>query len=79
MYVKGWNWCPLDPLYGVPRPQKLERMLRLARDANVNLLRVWGGGLIETTEFYEHCDRFGILVWQEFSQSSSGIESVPAD
>jgi beta-mannosidase len=78
LYVKGWNWCPLDPLYGVPRPAKLERMLRLARDANVNLLRVWGGGLIETTEFYELCDRFGLLVWQEFSQSSSGIGSVPA-
>jgi beta-mannosidase len=77
-YMKGWNWCPLDPLYGVPRPKKLERLLRLARDANVNLLRVWGGGLIETTEFYELCDRFGILVWQEFSQSSSGIASVPA-
>jgi beta-mannosidase len=79
MYVKGWNWCPLDPLYGVPRPAKLERLLRLARDANVNLLRVWGGGLIETTEFYELCDRYGILVWQEFSQSSSGIGSVPAE
>ncbi|HZT91308.1 MAG TPA: glycoside hydrolase family 2 TIM barrel-domain containing protein [Gaiellaceae bacterium] len=78
MYVRGWNWCPLDPLYGVPRPAKLERLLRLARNANVNVLRVWGGGLIESTEFYELCDRFGILVWQEFSQSSSGIESVPA-
>jgi beta-mannosidase len=45
----------------------------------VNVLRVWGGGLIETTEFYELCDRLGILVWQEFSQSSSGFESVPSD
>jgi beta-mannosidase len=78
MYVKGWNWCPLDPLYGVPRPAKLERLLRLARDANVNMLRVWGGGLIESHDFYELCDRHGILVWQELSQSSSGIESVPA-
>jgi beta-mannosidase len=78
IYAKGWNWCPLDPLYGVPRPAKLERLLRLAKDANVNLLRVWGGGLIESRAFYELCDRFGILVWQEFSQSSSGVESVPA-
>jgi beta-mannosidase len=78
MYVKGWNWCPLDPNYGVPRPEKLERMLSLAARANVNLLRVWGGGLIETTEFYETCDRLGLLVWQEFVQSSSGMESVPA-
>jgi beta-mannosidase len=78
MYLKGWNWCPLDPNYGVPRPEKLERMLSLAARANVNLLRVWGGGLIETTEFYETCDRLGLLVWQEFAQSSSGMESVPA-
>jgi beta-mannosidase len=78
VYARGWNWCPLDPLYGVPRPAKLERLLRLARDANVNLLRVWGGGLIESHDFYELCDRLGILVWQEFSQSSSGIESLPA-
>lgn len=76
--IKGWNWCPLDPLYGVPRPEKLERLLTLAKRANVNLLRVWGGGLIETPDFYELCDRFGILVWQEFSQSSSGMESVPS-
>ncbi len=51
----------------------------LAARAGVNLLRVWGGGLIETPEFYELCDRLGLLVWQEFSQSSSGIESVPSD
>jgi beta-mannosidase len=79
LYLRGWNWCPLDPSYGVPRPEKLERLLTLARRANVNLLRVWGGGLVETTEFYEACDRLGLLVWQEFAQSSSGIESVPAD
>jgi beta-mannosidase len=78
MYAKGWNWCPLDPCYGVPRPEKLERLLRLAQRAHVNVLRVWGGGLIETTEFYETCDRLGLLVWQDFAQSSSGLESVPA-
>lgn len=78
MQVKGWNWVPLDALYGVPRPEKLEHVLGLAARANVNLLRVWGGGLIETPEFYEHCDRLGLLVWQEFVQSSSGIESIPS-
>lgn len=79
MQIKGWNWVPLDALYGVPRPEKLEHVLGLAARANVNLLRVWGGGLIETPEFYELCDRLGLLVWQEFVQSSSGIESVPSD
>jgi beta-mannosidase len=76
--IKGWNWVPIDALYGVPRPKKLAHLLGLAARANVNLLRVWGGGLIETPEFYDLCDELGLLVWQEFSQSSSGIESVPA-
>jgi len=79
MAVNGWNWVPIDALYGVPRPDKLEHLLSLAARANVNLLRVWGGGLIETREFYEACDRLGLLVWQEFVQSSSGFENVPSD
>jgi beta-mannosidase len=77
--VKGWNWVPADALYGVPRPEKLAHLLALAAGANVNLIRVWGGGLIETPEFYDLCDRLGLLVWQEFSQSSSGIDSTPSD
>jgi beta-mannosidase len=76
--IKGWNWVPVDALYGVPRADKLAHLLGLAARANVNLLRVWGGGLIETPEFYRLCDRLGLLVWQEFSQSSSGMESVPS-
>ena len=79
IYIKGWNWVPMDALYGVPRPEKLERLLTLARQANVNMLRVWGGGLIEKDAFYDLCDRYGILIWQEFIQSSSGIENYPSD
>jgi beta-mannosidase len=77
--VQGWNWVPLDALYGVPRPEKLAHLLGLAAASGANLVRVWGGGLIETAEFYDLCDRLGLLVWQEFSQSSSGMDSVPAD
>ncbi|HET9380807.1 MAG TPA: hypothetical protein VFP69_08250 [Streptomyces sp.] len=78
IHLKGWNWVPQDALYGVPRPERLAHLLRLAADAHVTLLRVWGGGLVETADFYRHCDRLGLLVWQEFSLSSSGIDSVPA-
>lgn len=77
IYAKGWNWVPMDVMYSVPRPAKLERLLTLACRAHVNLLRVWGGGLIETEGFYEQCDRLGIMVWQEFIQSSSGIDNIP--
>ncbi|HYF79469.1 MAG TPA: glycoside hydrolase family 2 TIM barrel-domain containing protein [Symbiobacteriaceae bacterium] len=78
IYAKGWNWVPIDVMYGVERPAKLEHLLTLARQAGVNLLRIWGGGLIEKEAFYDLCDRFGIMVWQEFIQSSSGIENKPS-
>jgi beta-mannosidase len=77
IFAKGWNWVPMDVMYGVERPEKLRRLLTLARRAHVNLLRVWGGGLIEKEAFYDQCDRYGILVWQEFIQSSSGIDNTP--
>jgi len=77
--IKGWNWVPVDALYGVPRRGKVEHLLGLAAASGANLVRVWGGGLIETAEFHEACDRLGLLVWQEFSQSSSGIDSTPSD
>jgi beta-mannosidase len=79
MYVNGWNWVPIDVMYGVPRPQKLKRLFALAQRAHVNLLRVWGGGLIEKEAFYNLADHLGILVWQEFIQSSSGVDNNPPD
>jgi beta-mannosidase len=78
IYAKGWNWVPMDVMYSVPHPARLERLLTLAQRAHVNLLRVWGGGLIEKESFYEVCDRLGIMVWQEFIQSSSGIDNIPS-
>lgn len=77
IYMKGWNWVPLDVMYGVPRPEKQRRLLSLVQRAHANILRVWGGGLIEQEGFYDLCDELGILVWQEFIQSSSGIDNVP--
>jgi beta-mannosidase len=78
IYAKGWNWVPMDVMYSVPHPEKLKHLLGLAKSAHVNLLRVWGGGLIEKESFYSECDRLGILVWQEFIQSSSGIDNTPS-
>lgn len=77
-YIKGWNWVPMDVLYGVERPDKLDWLLTLAARAHVNLLRVWGGGLIEREAFYDRCDELGLMVWQEFILSSSGVENTPS-
>ncbi|MFL6120753.1 glycoside hydrolase family 2 TIM barrel-domain containing protein, partial [Actinophytocola sp.] len=77
-FITGWNWVPADALYGAVDPARLRHLLTLARDAGVSVLRVWGGGLIESETFYDLCDEFGILVWQEFAQSSSGMSSTPS-
>lgn len=78
IYMNGYNWVPIDAMYGVRRPEKLRRLIRLAKEAHVNCLRIWGGGLIEREDFYNLCDENGILLWQEFIQSSSGIENEPS-
>ena len=70
MFAKGANWIPVDQLLRLDR-DRYDRLLLLARDAHFNLLRVWGGGLYETDDFYDLCDRYGILAWQEFLSNRS--------
>ncbi len=65
VFLKGANWCILDALLRLDRP-RYERFLRLARAQHVQLLRAWGGGLLETDTFYDLCDRLGVMVYQEF-------------
>jgi beta-mannosidase len=78
VFLKGWNWAPISQLYGRNMADRYHRWLLLARDAHCNLLRVWGGGLLEKEVFYRLCDQYGIMVWQEFIQSSSGIDNRPS-
>ncbi|MFC2076057.1 glycoside hydrolase family 2 protein [candidate division KSB1 bacterium] len=65
MYAVGSNWVPVDSMLDLNR-DRYEHLIRLAEDAGMNLLRVWGGGLYETDDFYDICNRRGILTWQEF-------------
>ncbi|MFD2328657.1 glycoside hydrolase family 2 TIM barrel-domain containing protein [Cohnella sp. GCM10020058] len=78
IYVRGVNMTPLDHLYGNVTPEQYEYYVLLMKRAGVNMVRVWGGGVIEKEYFYELCDRHGLLVWQEFVQSSSGIDNIPS-
>lgn len=66
VFVKGVNWIPDDHFLARVTPERLARRLDQACAANVNLLRVWGGGIYETDEFYAACDERGLLVWQDF-------------
>ena len=79
IYINGYNWVPMDAMYGAKRPEKLHRLIRLAKEAHTVMFRVWGGGLIEKDSFYEACAENGILIWQEFIQSSSGIDNKPPE
>ena len=79
IYLKGVNITPLDHMYGTVTRERYDKMLTLAKNAGVNLIRVWGGGIIESEDFYELCDCYGIMVWQEFIQSSSGIDNTPSE
>lgn len=65
LFVKGMNWMPADLLLDLPR-ERYRWLLGAAKDAGIQLLRVWGGGILETDDFYEICNELGILVWQDF-------------
>lgn len=65
-FTKGANWIPGDVYAPNLSHEKLNMLLQAAVDANMNMLRVWGGGLYESDEFYDLCDELGIAVWQDF-------------
>jgi beta-mannosidase len=66
IWVRGANWIPDDPFPSRTTPERIAARITDAVDANMDLLRVWGGGRYESDAFYEACDRAGILVWQDF-------------
>ena len=78
IYIKGVNMSPCEMMYGCETREKLEKLFSQAKDNNINLVRVWGGGAIESFDFYDLCDKYGIMIWQEFIQSSSGIDNTPS-
>lgn len=66
VFCKGANWIPGDLLLERMTREVYERDLRSAAAANMNMLRVWGGGIYENDAFYELCDELGLMVWQDF-------------
>lgn len=66
MFAKGANWIPIDSFIAAVPDARYQHLIGMAKDANMNMLRVWGGGIYEKDVFYQECNRLGILVWQDF-------------
>lgn len=66
IFAKGVDWIPADSFLPRVKNEKYLKLLTLAKDANMNMVRVWGGGIYENEQFYNLCDKLGLLVWQDF-------------
>ncbi len=66
VYAKGGNWVPVDQVIGRITRERYETLIQCAVDMNMNMFRVWGGGFYESDDFFDLCDRYGILVWHDF-------------
>lgn len=69
VFMKGVNWIPADFFPTRIKEEQYRWLLQSCRDANMNMIRVWGGGIYEPDIFYDICDELGILVWQDFMYS----------
>jgi beta-mannosidase len=66
IFCRGANWIPADALPSRATPELTRKLLQSAVNANMNMIRVWGGGYYEQDWFYELCDELGLMVWQDF-------------
>ncbi|MBR3411696.1 MAG: lipoprotein [Bacteroidales bacterium] len=71
IFAKGANWIPCHsfPILTPAMKERYRYLLTSAKEANFNMLRVWGGGIYEPDYFYDLCDSLGIMVWQDFNFS----------
>ncbi|MGG1923385.1 glycoside hydrolase family 2 protein [Chryseobacterium sp. NRRL B-14798] len=76
LYIKGTNWIPGDSFSPRMTKEKYQKLIRDTKEAHMNMIRIWGGGIYEDDEFYKACDENGILVWQDFMFAGS---FYPAD
>lgn len=78
-FLQGVNWTPIRPNYADVTAADYEIRIREYASMGCNVFRVWGGAFLEKEMFYDLCDKYGILVWQEFPFSSSGIDNWPPE
>ena len=66
MYAKGANYVPEEMIETWIKPENTQKLLEMAQEAHFNMLRVWGGGIYPSDDFFNICDTLGILVWEDF-------------
>ena len=77
IFAKGSNWVNPELFFGAVTKERYCELVTLAKEANMNIFRIWGGSGICKNEFYEECDRQGIMVWQEFMLACNNYEGTP--
>lgn len=78
VFCKGTNWVHPDIFPGRITADDYRVLLELAKAANMNMLRVWGGGIVNKESFFDTCDEMGIMVWQEFPLACNLYPDKPA-
>nr|WP_295926247.1 sugar-binding domain-containing protein [uncultured Dyadobacter sp.] len=78
VFVKGMNFTPQDILLDLS-PERYRWTLQAAHKMGVQMIRIWGGGLLETKQFYEICDELGMMVWQDFPVGNQDSPDFPQD
>lgn len=79
LFLQGVNWTPIRPNFADLKEEDYRKRLSQYKELGINTIRVWGGGFSEKDCLYDLCDEMGILVWQDFPLSSSGIDNTPPD
>ena len=79
IFVKGSNWVPCECFTGETREEKYRKLISMAKNAGINMLRVWGGGIYEKDIFYRLCDEEGIMIWQDFMFACADIPETDPD
>ncbi len=77
IFAKGTNWVPPEIFPGIVTKERYKELLDLAVEANFNILRIWGGGIVNKKSFYDICDEKGLLVWQDFPLACNNYEATP--
>ncbi len=79
VFLQGVDWSPVRPNFADLTEADYRKLIKTYKGLGVNIFRVWGGGFPEKDWFYNLCDEMGIMLWQEFPLSSSGLDNYPPD